>query len=75
MQQAVTLQDFQEWERHAVTKAFRKALTNNREYLKEMLVNGSYEPQQEAEVKGICKSVANILDMTYEELMEGLSNG
>jgi pyrroline-5-carboxylate reductase len=74
MQQAVTLQDFQEWERSAVTKAFKKALNNSRERLKELVITGAYDPQQETEVKGICKSVSNILDLTYEELMEGLTD-
>jgi hypothetical protein len=53
---------------------FLKALNNNREQLKENIVNGSYEPMQEYEVKGICKSVANILDLTYEQLMEDSTN-
>ena len=35
---------------------------------------GSYEPNQELEVKGICKSVSNILDMSYEQLMEDSTN-
>ena len=53
---------------------FLKALYNNRELLKENIVMGSYEPNQELEVKGICKSVSNILDMSYEQLMEDSTN-
>ena len=70
MKQVLTQEDFQEWRSHPVTKVFLKALNNNREQLKENLVNGSYEPNQELEVKGICKSVSNILELTYEQLME-----
>jgi len=74
MKQAVTHQEFEEWKNHSVTKAFYKALKSNREELKENLVVGIYEPHQELEVKGICKSVSNILDMDYEQLMEGYAN-
>lgn len=53
-----------------VTKALKKALYNDREYLKEMLVRGNVE--NEEEVKGRCSAVMNILDITYEDLIEGV---
>jgi len=67
--------EFQEWIQHPVTKAFFKSLENNREELKENLVVGLYEGKEESEVRGICKSVVNILNMNYEEIMEGLNYG
>ena len=70
----ITKSEYQEWLENSVTKAFFKALKSNREELKENLVIGLYEEKQELEVKGICKSVSNILDMTYEQLMEGYAD-
>ena len=75
MQRIVTEQEFLEWTNHSVTKAFLKSLQNNREELKENIVVGLYDEKQELEVKGICKSVINILEMSYEQVMEGLRYG
>ncbi len=74
MKTVVTQQEYQEWLESPVTKAFFKALEANREELKENIVVGLYDEKQELEVKGICKSVINILDMSYEQLMEGYAN-
>ena len=52
-----------------MTKALKKALYNDREYLKEMLVRGNVD--NEEEVKGRCNAVLNILNITYEDLVEG----
>ena len=52
-----------------VTKALRKSLHSDREYLKEMLVRGNVE--NEEEVKGRCNAVLNILNITFEDLVEG----
>jgi small nuclear ribonucleoprotein (snRNP)-like protein len=52
-----------------VTKALKKALHNDREYLKEMLIRGNVD--NEEEVKGRCNAVLNILNITYEDLTEG----
>lgn len=71
MAHPVTQQDFQEWKEHLVTKAFFQALTNNREELKESLVRGVYAGTEQ-EVQGRCAVVLNILNMTYEDLIEGL---
>jgi small nuclear ribonucleoprotein (snRNP)-like protein len=54
---------------HPVTKALKKSLHNDREYLKEMIVRGNVE--NEEEVKGRCNAVLNILNITYEDLTEG----
>lgn len=71
----LTQVEFQEWLQHPVTKTFFKSLSNNREELKENIVIGLYDENEEKEVKGICKSVSRILDVTYEEVMEGLNYG
>jgi small nuclear ribonucleoprotein (snRNP)-like protein len=54
---------------HPVTKALKKSLHNDREYLKEMIVRGNVD--NEEEVKGRCNAVLNILNITYEDLTEG----
>ena len=46
-----------------------KSLRNDREYLKEMVVRGNVD--NEEEVKGRCNAVLNILNITYEDLVEG----
>lgn len=58
-----------DWVEHPVTKALKKSLHNDREYLKEMIVRGNVE--NEEEVKGRCNAVLNILNITYEDLTEG----
>ena len=58
-----------EWVENPVTKALRKSLHSDREYLKEMLVRGNVE--NEEEVKGRCNAVLNILNITFEDLVEG----
>mgnify|MGYP003334049496 CR=1 FL=1 len=65
----ITNQEFLEWVENPVTKALKKALYNDREYLKEMLVRGNVD--NEEEVKGRCNAVLNILNITYEDLVEG----
>jgi small nuclear ribonucleoprotein (snRNP)-like protein len=52
-----------------VTKALKKALYNDREYLKEMIVRGNVDNVEE--IKGRCNAVLNILNITYEDLVEG----
>jgi small nuclear ribonucleoprotein (snRNP)-like protein len=52
-----------------VTKALKKALRSDREYLKEMIVRGNVDNVEE--VKGRCNAVLNILNITYEDLVEG----
>lgn len=75
MQRIVTEQEFQEWTNHPVTQSFFKTLKKEREDLKENIVLGLYEEKEEQQVRGICKSVINIVEMSYEQLSEGLRNG
>ena len=58
-----------DWVENPVTKALMKSLRNDREYLKEMVVRGNVD--NEEEVKGRCNAVLNILNLTYEDLVEG----
>jgi small nuclear ribonucleoprotein (snRNP)-like protein len=65
----ITQAEYLEWMENPVTKALRKSLHNDREYLKEMIVRGNVD--NEEEVKGRCNAVLNILNITYEDLVEG----
>jgi len=63
----VTEQEFQEWQGNRVTKAFMKAMDNDREWLKEMLLVGT---EDDSNLRGRAAAVTSILRMTYEDLME-----
>lgn len=52
-----------------MTKALKRALHSDREYLKEMIVRGNVDNVEE--IKGRCNAVLNILNITYEDLVEG----
>ena len=42
---------------------------NDREFIKEQLIRGNIDNEEEA--KGRCNAVLNILNLTYEDLVEG----
>ena len=63
----VTEQEFIEWKSSRVTVAFMKALDNDREWLKEILLAGT---EDDANVRGRAAAITSILGMTYEELMD-----
>jgi len=65
----VTEQEFQEWKGSRVTKAFFKAVANDREWLKEMLLAGT---EDDAGIRGRAAACTSILSLTYEELMESV---
>ena len=65
----VTEQDFKDWKQHQVTVAVMKAIFNDREYLKEMLLAGT---DHYAELRGRAAAAGLILSMSYEDLMESL---
>ena len=52
-----------------VTKALKKALHNDREYMKEQLVRGN--ASDEMEIRGRCNAILSLLSLTYEDLVEG----
>lgn len=56
-----------------MTLALKKALTNDREYLKELWCRGNLE--NEEEVRGRCNAILGILNITYEDLVEGAKDG
>ena len=68
----LTQQEFQEWKQEEVTKAFFKALQNNREELKEGLVSGLYDDRI-MDVQGRCAAVLQIITVEYEDLVESLN--
>ena len=73
--EVITKQDFEEWQKSDVTKAFYKALFNEREALKEQIVNSNFYGEAEQEAKGRCAAAKTILEMSFEDLMESLQNG
>ena len=62
--------NFDEWKHHPVTKRLMKSLSNDREAMKEGLINSSFD--DEAEVKGRCRAIAIILNLEYEDLFESV---
>lgn len=58
-----------EWLENPVTKALKKALHNDREYMKEQLVRGN--ASDEMEIRGRCNAILSLLSLTYEDLVEG----
>ena len=69
----ITQQEYLDWVENPVTKALKKSLHSDREYLKEMIVRGNVD--NEEEVKGRCSAVLNIIGITYEDLVEGIKDG
>ena len=64
----VSSENFDEWKHHPVTKRLLKMLSNDRETMKEGLVNNAFDDEQE--VKGRCRAIAIILSLEYEDLFE-----
>lgn len=64
----VTEDSFNDWRVHPVTKRLMKMLMEDREVMKEGLVNNSYDEQEE--VKGRCRAIAIILNLEYQDLFE-----
>lgn len=66
--EVVSAEGFDEWKHHPVTKRLMKMLRQDREAMKEGLVNNSFD--DEDEVKGRCRAIAIILDLEYEDLFD-----
>jgi hypothetical protein len=64
----VSRENFEEWTFHPVTKRLMKMLQNDREAMKEGLINNTFE--DEVEVKGRCRAIAIILNLEYEDLFD-----
>lgn len=71
--EAVSRENFEEWKHHPVTKQLMKLLTADREAMKEGLVHGAFDDEQE--VKGRCRAIAIILTLEYEDLFEVVNKG
>ena len=65
----VTEPEYNDWLEHRVTKAFKKALFNDREYLKEILLGGT---EDDANVRGRAEAIRLILTLDYESLITSL---
>jgi hypothetical protein len=66
--EVVSAEGFEEWKHHPVTKRLMKMLREDREAMKEGLVNGSFEDEQE--VKGRCRALGILLELEYTDLFE-----
>lgn len=65
----VTPEEFLDWKSARVTRAFMKALDNDREWLKETLLAGT---ENDESIRGRAAAITAILSLTYEELMESV---
>ena len=65
----VTEEEFASWRASRVTRAFMLALKNDREWLKEMLLAGT---EDDAGLRGRAAAVTQIINLTYDELMESV---
>jgi hypothetical protein len=66
--EAVSPDTFEEWKYHPVTKRLLKMLKDDRETMKEGLINNVFD--DELEVKGRCRAIAIILNLEYEDLFD-----
>ena len=62
----VTEQEFHEWKASRVTQAFMKAIYNDREWLKEMLLAGT---EDDASIRGRAAACTAILALDYNCLL------
>ena len=67
MRKVITQDTFDEWKSHPVTRELMRQLKEDREMMKEGLVNNSFDDEQE--VKGRCRTIAILLELDYEEFM------
>jgi len=65
----VTEEEFVQWRDSRATRAFMFALKQDREWLKEMLLAGT---EDDAGLRGRASAVTQIINITYEELMESV---
>jgi hypothetical protein len=68
----LTQEDFQEWKANQVTKALFIVLNKEREYLKERLCLTSMD--NEDDIRGRCGAIKALLEIEYEDIVEGLRN-
>ena len=68
----ISPEDFQQWWTSDTTKFVLRALKNHREVMKEDLIKGLYDNPEFA--MGKASALLEILEMTYEQLMEIVSD-
>jgi len=66
----VTEEEFKDWRQHPITLAFMKALFNDREYLKEMILAGT---DDDANLRGRAVAIRSIIEMSYEDITQSLT--
>lgn len=66
VQEIVNPDNFEEWQYHPVTRRLMRLLKEDREAMKEGLINNQF--LNEDEVKGRCRALALLLDISYEDL-------
>ena len=66
----VTEPEFNEWKASRVTQAFMRAIHNDREWLKEMLLAGT---EDDASIRGRATACTAILALDYNELMNSVT--
>ena len=71
MNEVVTLETFEEWKHHPVTKKLMSRLHKDRETMKEGLISNLYD--EEDEVKGRCRAIAVILNIDYYDVVEQIN--
>lgn len=64
----VTEGTYEEWVNHPVTRKVMKMLYDDRETMKEGLVNDTFDYPEE--VKGRCRAIAILLDLQYSDLFQ-----
>ena len=64
----VTRESFEEWLHNPVTKRLLSVLMQDRENMKEGLIQSAFE--NEEEVKGRCRAIARLLTLEYEDLFD-----
>jgi hypothetical protein len=64
----ITRDTFDDWISHPVTSRIFDILRDDREEMKEGLVNNIFD--NEDEVKGRCRAIALLLNLSYEDLFQ-----
>ena len=66
MLEPVTREEFEEWKYHPVTKRLFSMMLDESNDMKDGLVEGRFD--NEEEVKGRCRAIANLLRLEYGDL-------
>ena len=64
----ITEESFEDWKYHPVTKKLMKRMLEEREQMKEGVINNIYDNLEE--VRGRCVAISNLLNLEYEDLFD-----